>query len=236
MLGVDRFRVSGGIFMSRIGIIVTGYPGSGSTTLAENIVQKFNWPPHYYSGAIVRWLIDKLENTDKGGFPVKSPEELIQAFVNGEVSHKPKLLSRYGDFPPELDIWVDRAQTALLETKDCGVHEGRVVWYLAKKLHEEGRALDKKIITICCVVGLIEGARRQAKRQENEGRSVEEIVEETIKRLKVERERYRALYGIEDHLDPRNFDIVIDTTFLSKELTLDVALEQLRMHHPPLFE
>ncbi len=42
--------------------------------------------------------------------------------------------------------------------------------------------------------------------------TVPEIAESLDKRLESERKRYKDLYGIEDHTDPSNFDLVIDTS------------------------
>ncbi len=41
--------------------------------------------------------------------------------------------------------------------------------------------------------------------------SVEDVVCSLNKRLESERKRYRVMYNIEDHTDPNNFDLVIDT-------------------------
>ena len=41
--------------------------------------------------------------------------------------------------------------------------------------------------------------------------SIEEMVEKSAKRLASERKRYFDLYGIEDHKNKKNFDLVVDT-------------------------
>ena len=52
-----------------------------------------------------------------------------------------------------------------------------------------------------------------ARKLENNGEieSVEKMVEKSAKRLASERKRYFDLYGIKNHIDHNNFDLIIDT-------------------------
>jgi cytidylate kinase len=40
----------------------------------------------------------------------------------------------------------------------------------------------------------------------------------------MERERYKMLYGIEDHLDPKQYDFVLDTTSLTEQEVFDKVM------------
>ena len=52
-----------------------------------------------------------------------------------------------------------------------------------------------------------------ARHSENEGiiESVEKMAKKSAKRLASERKRYFDLYGIKDHKDKKNFDLIVDT-------------------------
>lgn len=225
--------------MARIGILVTGYPGSGSTTLGKNIARELGWPLPYYSGGIVRWLAEKIEKQGRETFLSKTDEEIVLeisiALKSGEIPNRPSIAEEYKTFPPRLDLLVDSIQEKLIEDLDRGVHEGRLAWFFAKKLREEGRAADKLLISICCVVDPLVGAERQGKRPENSGKTIRQIFQETEERLSHERKRYFELYGITGHLARTNFDIVIDTTDLLQEGACALAFHEIDGRHPRLF-
>ncbi|QQG45720.1 MAG: hypothetical protein HYW89_02270 [Candidatus Sungiibacteriota bacterium] len=220
--------------MQRLGITVTGFPGSGSTTFGKKLAKKLNWPPPYYSGGVIRWLTAKIEEVGREMVLAMPPQEVTRAMESGLINPQPRLTQAYAEFPPELDRLVDWVQMEFLEKKDCGVHEGRIAWFLAKKLHEEGRALDKIFINICCVVDPQVGALRQLERAENSGKTTESILEDTEKRVLVEQGRYDGLYGLKNHLAPDNFDVVIDTTELDALGVLWRALQLIDRIRPKL--
>jgi len=47
-------------------------------------------------------------------------------------------------------------------------------------------------------------------------------------REKMERERYRMLYGIENHLDPAHYDFALDTTSLTEREVFEKAMAEVR--------
>lgn len=218
--------------MQRIGIAVTGYPGSGSTSLCENLTSKFGWPPHYYAGGVIRWLTDKIETVGVERVLQMTPQEISAAFESSKIVRQPNIASAYRDFPQDLDRLVDEVQESLLLTKSVGVHEGRMAPHLVDKIRRSGHAHDKVFLKICCTVNSWEGARRQLNREENKGKTRETTFRETEERLRWERERYKTLYGIEDHLEKRFFEVVIDTTRLSKEEVCLAALRGIEDVHP----
>lgn len=220
--------------MPRLGIALTGFPGSGSTTLGKNIARALNLPPPYYAGGVVRWLCGEIAVRGIGAVINASPDEILQAIECGKISERKDIAIEYSEFPEELDRLVDEVQYKLLEEKEAGVHEGRITPHLAHRLKQEGRAGDKIFIKICCTVDPREGAKRQRKRKENHGKDIALIIEETIRRLCVEQERYRLLYNIKDPLHERHFDIVINTTALSEEETTLQALRKIEELHPGL--
>lgn len=54
-------------------------------------------------------------------------------------------------------------------------------------------------------------------------RTVEEVVRSAETRLASERKRYNELYGIKDHIDPANFDLVIDTEKNNLDQVVDIV-------------
>lgn len=210
--------------MQRLAIIVTGFPGSGSTTLGKNIAKHLGWPPPYYSGGIVRWLTSEIEKFGKDAVLKMSTADIVAAMEEGKIVAQPNLTESYKNFPKELDLLVDGVQARFLEKKEYGVHEGRITWFLAQRLKCENKALDKIFVSICCVVDPIIGAKRLSGREEHRGKPWHEIYDDAKRRVKIERQRYKELYRIENHLDPKNFDVIVDTSHFDEEGVYKVAL------------
>jgi cytidylate kinase len=51
----------------------------------------------------------------------------------------------------------------------------------------------------------------------------------TAEREKMERERYKMLYGIENHLDPENYTLILDTSILSEQEVFQKALDGIQL-------
>lgn len=220
--------------MQRIGITVTGFPGSGSTTLGKNLASTLQWPPPYYSGGVVRWLTGEIERRGIDAVRQVSAAEVYAAMDSGKISLQPNIANAYKEFPTELDILVDQVQKQFLEEKQVGIHEGRVAAHLAAALDHEGRLPEKIFIKILCEVAPEIGAGRLQNREENMRRSVVQLMHETELRLLWERERYWSLYKISDHLSREHFDVIIDTSHYSPEEVLMEALRGVEHLHPGL--
>lgn len=236
LLGWKEFLMES-FTMQRIGITITGFPGSGSTTLGNSIAEKLGWPRPFYSGGVVRWLIGEIERRGREALLKMSSVEILDAMERGKIELQPELFKKYHVFPKEFDQMVDAVQKELLAEKQVGVHEGRTAWFFAKTLHSEGRAPDKRFINILCTVQPEIGALRLLMRPEykNTAKTAAEIVMESAGRVKIERERYKELYDIEDHLNHSHFDIVIDTTNLTQDEACSFALQELKRLYPILF-
>ena len=103
---------------------------------------------------------------------------------------------------PEGEKAIDRRQAEHMRAEDCLIVDGRMAAF--QKTHFDMR---KVLLT----VDLEEGARRIQLR-ENKGKPLAQIQVEMKSRMNDEENRYRSLYGIEDFLDPKHYDVVIDTT------------------------
>ena len=111
---------------------------------------------------------------------------------------------------PDLERSIDERQRKLMREKDNLIVQGRIAWYFAKQSLRPS-------FNIFLKVNPEAGAERAGKRPENAGRRLHEILEANESRAQAEHERYRELYQIEDFLDPRHYDFVLDTTRLTEE-------------------
>ncbi len=115
---------------------------------------------------------------------------------------------------PELEKSIDARQEKLMNERDNLIVEGRMAPFLSCAF---------KTINVKIAVSPGEGARRQLLRKENKNKALSEMIILSEERMNQERERYRALYGIDDYLADERFDIILDTT----ELDVDEAFEEL---------
>ncbi len=126
---------------------------------------------------------------------------------------------------PDLERSVDERQAKLMREKDNLVIQGRVAWYFA-------RQSPFQTINFFLAVEPWIGAERQGERNENAGKSAEEIKILSDGRQKEERERYRMLYEIEDHLDRHHYDFTINTSRLTKEEVFACIMALIRLKLP----
>lgn len=216
-----------------VALVITGYPGSGSTSLGINLAKRLLWPSPYYAGGVVRLLTKLIENY--GSLEVvgqMTPRSIADQFECGTSVLQPEISKLYKNFPQELDRLVDAVQEELLVTKEVGVHEGRVAPHLVDKIKRAGRAPEKVFIKILCGVSSLVGAERLLRRPENFGKSLTQIAIETSDRIKVERLRYKTLYGIEDHLNEKYFDIVFTTDESTETETWILVLDAIKSLYP----
>lgn len=119
---------------------------------------------------------------------------------------------------PELERAVDERQAKLMREKDRQVVQGRVAFHFAKQS-------PFPVVNVFLAVEPRVGAERMKHRPAYAGKTIPEIMEMTARRVELERERYRMLYGVADHLDRRQYDVVLDTTnFTENEAYAGVLL------------
>ena len=118
---------------------------------------------------------------------------------------------------PAIEQAVDKRQAALMREKGNLVVQGRIAWYFAK-------SSPFQVLNVFLTVDPAVGAKRSGEREENIGRTADEMVIATAEREKTERERYAMLYGIENHLDPAHYDFILDTTNLTVEQVFEKVL------------
>jgi len=120
---------------------------------------------------------------------------------------------------PTLEKSVDKHQEELMATHGNLIVEGRIAPFLPCPF---------QTINILLTVDPRVGAKRQHERPENSDFTLTEVETRTRERLANEREHYQSLYGIDDHFDAGNFQIVIDTSTKTPEEVLVEILSQLK--------
>lgn len=182
-------------------ITISGDPGSGKSTVAMIITDKFAGE-RIYAGRIFR------EMAQQQGM---SLEEFLQ----------------YTEAHPEIHRQVDqqiRDEARKIDQDGrMAVVEGRVQFHFMPESFKIFLAvsLDEAARRILQDLGDPQ-ARRS--RNENSVSSVEEMKEKIKKRIITDQERYSRLYQI-NILDQSKFDLVIDTTSLTPEQVVQVILD-----------
>jgi cytidylate kinase len=120
---------------------------------------------------------------------------------------------------PDLEKEIDSRQAQLMDTGRDLVVDGRMAPFMPCHF---------PTINLLMKVSPEEGARRLKNRSENSALPLEEVQKRAEKRVREERERYKALYDIEDHLDEKAFDIVLNTDILNVKDAAVVALYLVR--------
>lgn len=122
---------------------------------------------------------------------------------------------------PKLERETDERQAKLMREKDNLVVQGRIAWYFAK-------LSPFQVFNILLVIDPMVGAERVAQRPESKGKTVREVARGNIFRETTERERYKMLYDIQNHLDPKHYDFMLDTTKLTEAEVFKKVISKIR--------
>lgn len=181
-------------------ITITGDLGSGKSTVAEKLAANLGYE-RFYIGGIRR------EAAKAKGMTLEE-------------------YNTYGESHPETDFEVDDYQKKLGQEKDNFIMEGRTSWFLIPNS-----------LKIYFKVDPLEGAKRifkelQSENNRNEGRNIqtlEDLLERNAKRLASDKLRYQKYYQ-KDCYDEKNFDLIIDTTDLTREQAFEKTLAYVQSH------
>lgn len=119
--------------------------------------------------------------------------------------------------PPQVDREMDFDYQRMMSSEDKIVFESHLAGWLAKDLED--------VFKILCVADIKVSMERAAKR---DGVSVEEAKKNAKLRSEALTRKFKKLYGVKNHLDPKYFDLVIDTTNKTPEEVLRMALEKIQ--------
>ena len=160
---------------------------------------------------VTRYLIEEL------GYSIYKNGERFRAMAQ-EMNMSVSEFGDYVDKHPEIDIELDNFARKYGEENDFFIIDARLGWYTVPTSFKVYLKVDQD-----------EGARRafydpDRKATENFA-TIEEYKADMIKRYNGENERYIKLYGV-DRADMSNYDLVVDTTNMTREEVKDKILEE----------
>ena len=115
--------------------------------------------------------------------------------------------------PEDMDRAFDRDFANQMKTSKNTVFESRLAGWLARDL--------KKVYKILVITDFGEAMKRVANR---DAISVEEAKKKAIERSSSHKEKFKKLYGAIDYLNPKYFNLVVDTINMSPQETLEYVL------------
>lgn len=128
----------------------------------------------------------------------------------------------------EKEDWVDKKIDDYVKqagSEEKVVIDSRLAFYFIPNSFKVYLDLDPKIAAERMLQDMKDNPARHL---ENKGEieSVEKMAERSAERLACERKRYFDLYGIKNHTDRNNFDIVIDTKKNNLERVVDIVIAE----------
>ncbi|KKQ31627.1 MAG: Cytidylate kinase [Candidatus Nomurabacteria bacterium GW2011_GWA1_37_20] len=164
-------------------ITIAGANGSGKSSTAKKLALQLKFK-HFSSGDFMRQIARENNTT---------LEELAKI--------------------AEKENWVDKKLDDYVKQVDLEkkvVIDSRLAFYFIPDSFKVYLDLDPKIAAERMLADM---KNNSARHSENEGiiESVEKMAKKSAKRLASERKRYFDLYGIKDHIDHNNFNLIVDT-------------------------
>ena len=178
-------------------ISITGTPGSGKSTAGKALSERLVMK-RYYMGAIRRQ----------------------KATMRGMTLDE---YNKLGETDPSTDKEVDEYVKYLGETEDNFIIESRTAWYFIPHSFKIFLTVDPKEGARRIVEHLKEDAKN---RNETNYQTIEQALRGLAEREASDDKRYEQYYGINIR-NPNNFDLVIDTTSIAPEETLEKIIYSL---------
>ncbi len=118
--------------------------------------------------------------------------------------------------PEEVDRKLEADFAEMMNTQTNKIFESRLSGWLARE--------NSQILKVLVKTDFDVAMERVAKR---EGISLEEAKKRSQERAEGLVSKFKALYGVDDFLDEKYFDLVIDTTSNSAEKALEMVMEKM---------
>ena len=180
-------------------ITITGYPGSGKSTLGKGIAKALGLK-HYSAGDLLREIAK-----EKGLGLMQIQHEMEK--------------------DRSIDDELDKRTTELGKKEDNFVIDGRVAWHFVPNSIKIFVKID---LEKAAERVFRDSQQGKNERQEETGNaSIEETAKNMKQRMEMNKERYKKLYKV-DYLDEKNYNIVVDTTENSIDTTRERVLEQIK--------
>ena len=118
--------------------------------------------------------------------------------------------------PEMMDRQIDFDFQRLMQSDSKVIFETRLAGWLAKDMPDVFRVL--------CVCDFETGVARAGYRDKE---SLDQALKDAKLRSSNLRKKFKKLYGVADYLDPKYFDLVVDTTEKTPEEVLEIVLKAL---------
>lgn len=118
--------------------------------------------------------------------------------------------------PEMMDRQIDSDFQRLMQSDSKMIFETRLAGWLAKDFPE--------VFKVLCVADFEVGVARAGHRDKE---SLKQALKDAKLRGSNLRKKFKRLYGVENYLDPKFFDLVVDTTEKTPEEVLEIVLKEL---------
>jgi cytidylate kinase len=125
-------------------------------------------------------------------------------------------LNKTDEIPEDLDRKIDHDFQEKMGQEQDLVFESRLAGWLARDL--------KQVFKVLVTADYTETVKRAAKR---DGTSFDKEFDRARERDEGLRNKFKRLYQTDDYLDPKYFDLVVDTTTKTPEEILEIVLKEL---------
>lgn len=168
-------------------ISISGFQGSGKSTIAEMLAKKLNWP-RYYMGGLRR------EAAKKRGLTLAEYNKL-------------------GENDPSTDLEVDNYQKKLGEEKDNFIIEGRTSWFFIPHSLKIYLDVDKKI----GAERIFQHLKKENNRNEGRNlKTLQDVLGSVEERYLSDKKRYKKYFNINVY-NKENYDYYLDTSNLEAQ-------------------
>jgi CMP/dCMP kinase len=158
-------------------------------------------------GTVGKLLAEKL------GFKYMS----VGNFVRKMIKEKGMDILEYNEEknkdPEEAEKALDNRTKEYGEENQDFVFEGHIVAFFIED--------SFKILLTC------EDDERIKRISDRQNISFEDAKKETLEREKLQRENYKKVYGIENHVDPKHYDLVVDTTNILPPEIIQIIINEI---------
>lgn len=177
-------------------ITITGTLGSGKSSTADRVAQELGYR-RFSSGDFMRKIALDMNMTVNELSTVAQKDQNIDLKIDEEVRKAGEM--------------------------DKIVIDSRLAFHWIPKSFKVYLNLPPEIAKNRILKNISENTLRRA----SEGsQTPEEIYEKIISRRESEKRRYKELYGIEDHADPKHFDLVVDTNKNNLEEVVHIVVSE----------
>ena len=178
-------------------ITISGRPGSGKSSTADRVAKELGFD-RFSSGDFMRKIALKRGVTLNKLGVMAERDKSIDEEIDNEVK---KLREREGT-----------------------VIDSRLAFHWIPESFKVFLDLPLEISKERILKDFEENKLRQA--SEKQSKDPDEVYEKITKRLESERKRYKELYGILDHTDKKNYDLVIDTNKNNLKQVVDIVVRE----------